>query len=128
VSWRTKGRIMELSREYPLQRHGLLYPLMVIAAIAVIVFSIVGIAAISGWMPNAMVGAAPPAVSTVPESGVTQSSRTAIPAESTAAPAFPCAECGVIKSIREIEQDGAVETASFVSVAPQIAAAQHTGL
>ena len=118
---------MELSREYPLQRHGLLYPLMVIAAIAVIVFSIVGIAAISGWMPNAMVGAAP-AVSTVREPGVPQSSRTAIPAESNAAPAFPCAECGVIKSIREIEQDGAVETASFVSVAPQIAAAQRTGL
>jgi outer membrane lipoprotein SlyB len=117
---------MELSREYPLQRHGLLYPLMVIAAIAVIVFSIVGIAAISGWMPNAMVGAAP-AVSTVREPGVPQS-RTAIPAESNGAPAFPCAECGVIKSIREIEQDGAVETASFVSVAPQIAAAQRTAL
>jgi outer membrane lipoprotein SlyB len=118
---------MDLSREYPLQRHGLLYPLMVIAAIAVIVFSIVGIVAISGWMPTAMVGAAP-AVGTVPESGVTQSSRTAIPAESKAAPAFPCAECGVIKSIREIEQDGAVESASLVSAAPQIAAAQHTGL
>jgi outer membrane lipoprotein SlyB len=118
---------MELSREYPLQRHGLLYPLMVIAAIAVIVFSIVGIVAISGWMPNAMVGAAPP-VSTLPDSAVTQSGHSAVPAEVNGAPAFPCAECGVIKSIRDIEQDGAVETASFVSVAPQLLSVQRIGL
>jgi hypothetical protein len=42
--------------------------------------------------------------------------------------AFPCAECSVIESIREIERDGALETASFVIVAPQVAAAQRTGL
>jgi outer membrane lipoprotein SlyB len=116
---------MELSREYPLQRYGLLYPLMVIAAIAVIVFSIVGIVAISGWMPSAMVGAAP-AVSTPRDSGVTHSTRTAIPEELKAPSAFPCAECGVIESIREIERDGSLAAGSWVSVAPKGAATQRT--
>jgi outer membrane lipoprotein SlyB len=118
---------MELGREYPLQRYGLLYPLMVIAAIAVIVFSIVGIVAISGWMPNAMVGAAPP-VSTMPASGVTHGTRTAIPEEPKAPSAFPCAECGVIESIREIERDGSLAAGSFVSISRHVAATQRTAL
>ena len=72
---------------------GLLYPMMIIAAIAVIVFSIVGIASIVGWMPHAMIG-----------------SRTTVAAQTTdpvaKAPAFQCVECGVIQSVREIEQRG----------------------
>lgn len=117
---------MELSREYPLQRYGLLYPLMVIAAIAVIVFSIVGIVAISGWMPTAMVGAPP--VSTMRDSGVTHSTRSAIPEEPKAPSAFPCAECGVIESIREIERDGSLVAGSIVSVSRDTAAVQRTPL
>ena len=35
------------------RRQGILYPLMVIAAIAVIVFSVAGIATMMGWMPGA---------------------------------------------------------------------------
>jgi hypothetical protein len=76
---------------------GLLYPMMIIAAIAVIVFSIVGIASITGLMPHAMIG-----------------SRTAIAAVDTPvvdeSPTFQCAECGVIQSFREIEQRGSLST------------------
>ena len=83
---------MELSRERPIDGRGLLYPLMVIAAIAVIVFSVMGIVTIMGWMPNAMAS-----TSTEPASGyVNRSSVT-----------FECAECGVIQSIRQIESGGA---------------------
>ena len=37
---------------------GILYPLMLIAATAVIVFSIAGIATMMGWMPSALSGGA----------------------------------------------------------------------
>ena len=40
---------------------GLLYPLMVIAAIAVTVFSAVGVATMMGWMPGALSGSEPAA-------------------------------------------------------------------
>ena len=50
---------MELSRdERRFEKSGLLYPMMVIAAIAVIVFSIVGIASMAGWLPNSLIGRA----------------------------------------------------------------------
>jgi hypothetical protein len=78
---------MELSRQRPLESHGLLYPMMVIAAIAVIVFSIVGILTIMGWMPSAM-------ASTDATSGYGNRARIT----------FECAECGVIESIRDIER------------------------
>ena len=46
---------MELSsRDAQHQRFRLLYRMMIIAAIAVTVFSIIGIASIMGWMPHAM--------------------------------------------------------------------------
>src|SRR3954469_8927761 len=38
------------------QPRGVLYPLLVIAAISVIVFSILGAAAIAGWLPRAQSG------------------------------------------------------------------------
>ena len=84
---------MELSRQYSLQSYGLLYPLMVIVAIAFIVFSLVGIATVSGWMPSAM--AAAPVAATSPQEGVAQNGGAA----------FQCAACGVIQSVREIERD-----------------------
>ena len=76
---------MELSRERPLETRGLLYPLMVIAAIALIVFSLLGIATVTGWMPSALAH-----------------SDTPIPAHSEAT--FECAECGVLESMRELER------------------------
>lgn len=84
---------------------GLLYPMMIIAAIAVIVFSVIGIASITGWMPRAMLGTAA-AADLEPTVAVLQ--RTDTDAE---APAFQCAECGVIESIREIERRGTLSAA-----------------
>ena len=117
---------MQLAREYPVpvNHDGLLYPMMVIAAIAVIVFSIAGIATITGWMPNAMrgldVGATESQVAPAP----TPSAATAVPAADKAAPAFQCAECGVIESIREIERRGSLWAAP---VGPIEASAKQVG-
>ena len=83
---------MELSRERPLEGRGLLYPMMVIAAIAVIVFSIVGIASITGWMPKGLVSRA--AAATIDQSLI-DTARGGV--------TFECAECGVIKSLREVD-------------------------
>ena len=77
----------------------LLYPMMIIAAIAVIVFSVLGIASIMGWVPNAMVGsrtAAAPVEAPIMAVGAAET------------PAFQCAECGVIQSVREIERRGSL--------------------
>jgi hypothetical protein len=96
---------MELSQQRSGQPYGLLYPMMLIAAIAVIVFSILGIVSIAGWMPSALSAAS------VTELRISRD------AEGSAAAAFECAECGMIESIREMERSGAntnlrVETAS----------------
>ena len=82
---------MELSRERSFEKSGLLYPMMVIAAIAVIVFSVVGIASIAGWLPSGLVGRANAAVIN-------------LNGEETASGTFQCTECGVIESIRELER------------------------
>ena len=95
---------MELSRTYS-RPPDLLYPMMVIAAIAVIVFSILGIASMAGWMPRAMIGS---------NTAMAAHTRAAmLPSESTeapraGAPVFQCAECGVIESVREIERRGSL--------------------
>jgi hypothetical protein len=69
---------------------GLLYPLMLIAAIALIVFSIVGIATMMGWMPSTM----------SPRSAPDRAG--AGPASSPPAARLetPCPDCGVVESIR----------------------------
>ena len=81
---------MELSRERPIEGTGLLYPMMVIAAIAVIVFSIVGIASVTGWLPSGLVS--PAAAATIHPDGL-ETARSGV--------TFECAECGAIKSIHE---------------------------
>jgi hypothetical protein len=78
-----KGEVMELSRERSLETRGLLYPLMVIAAIALIAFSLLGIATITGWMPNAL------AHSEI---------------ETARDVTFECAECGMLESMRDLER------------------------
>jgi len=83
---------MELSRERPLEGRGLLYPMMVIAAIAVIAFSIVGMASITGWMPKGLVSRA--AAATI-DQRVIDTARSGV--------TFECAECGVIESLREVD-------------------------
>ena len=84
---------MELSRERSFDGSGLLYPMMVIAAIAVIVFSIVGIASITGWMPSGLMSRAAAATIQTNEIDTARSGST-----------FECAECGVIESIRQFER------------------------
>jgi hypothetical protein len=89
---------MELSGERQAQPYGLLYPMMLIAAIAVIVFSILGIVSIAGWMPSALT-----AVSAVEQ----RLGRDGVPGASAAVsardgPVFECAECGMIQGLREI--------------------------
>lgn len=76
---------------------GILYPLMLIAAIAVIVFSVAGIAAMMGWMPAALSsGAGPATAQSVP------ASTTAQPRVVTAA--TDCGDCGVVESMRVVEK------------------------
>ena len=107
---------MELTRQYPRRGEDLLYPMMLIAAIAVIVFSFLGIASISGWMPHAMLGSG---------SAVAAQTSTTVghPAANTAL-TFQCAECGVLESLREIERSGALENAAF----PQKTTDRATGI
>jgi hypothetical protein len=69
----------------------LLYPLMLIAAIAVIVFSIVGIASLMGVMPRALSDSPSAVPRNVPASGETPR---------TSAPAAGETRSGVIRSMR----------------------------
>jgi len=75
------------------KRPGILYPVMLIAAIAVIVFSIVGIATMMGWLPIALSGSAA-------DKAAVASGR------SWQAPATSCDDCGVIESIRALPVKG----------------------
>jgi hypothetical protein len=82
---------------------GLLYPIMLIAAIAVIVFSLAGIATMAGWMPGVLSGndaqiekagprnAVPPAAAPLPVKNP----------ETSWTPA--CAECAVVETVRALE-------------------------
>ena len=103
---------MELSHEGPIRGQGLLYPMMVIAAIAVIAFSIVGIATITGSMPAAL---SSPAAQSEPRA-LGEAAGSADP--DVGRGAFECAECGVIESIREIERGGSLASARVHALAP----------
>lgn len=74
---------------------GILYPLMLVAAAGVIVFSIAGIATMMGWIPGALTGGARPAGARLeaPQSAVPRS----------VAPASECRECGIVESLRVVE-------------------------
>lgn len=76
---------------------GILYPLMLIAAIAVIVFSVVGIATMMGWMPGALSSDADPA-----RARVVPASKPAKPRVVTTA--ADCRDCGVVESMRAVEK------------------------
>jgi outer membrane lipoprotein SlyB len=109
---------MELTRQYPRRGEDLLYPMMLIAAIAVIVFSVLGMASITGWMPNAMLGTGSAIDADTPTLASGAEGTTNV------APAFKCAECGVIDSVREIERRGTVDNAVF----PQNTTGYATGI
>jgi outer membrane lipoprotein SlyB len=92
------------------KRTNLLYPLMLIAAVTVIVFSVVGIATMMGWLPSAQSknDPAPRAEAVVRSEAALAPARPsaadAVNAPTSAAPA--CASCGVIESIRVVETKG----------------------
>lgn len=95
-------------------RNKLLYPLMVIAAIAVTLFSALGIAMMMGYLPSA--SSAEKQVGSQKAAGVQRQSQaqptksqgqTQGQAQSTQSKlAAVCADCGVVESIRVVEQRG----------------------
>lgn len=94
------------------------HPLMIIAAIAVTVFSAAGIAAIMGWIPTSSGDAAPPLAATasvngakpLAQAGATRQQTVTVRTPRTLTPLVEsrvrCADCGVIESVREIEKAG----------------------
>lgn len=90
------------------KQRNLLYPLMLIAAVTVIVFSIVGIATMLGWLPSAQ-SMADPASRTQAVGAMENAPAPTLPGSAAAdrAPApAPCANCGVIESVRVVESQG----------------------
>ncbi|MBT9612898.1 MAG: glycine zipper 2TM domain-containing protein [Burkholderiales bacterium] len=79
-------------------------PLIWIAGIALILFSLVGIAAFMGWIPNSIGNPGDSAESSSP-AGVKAHKAVPHVASNTRAKAA-CAECGVIQSTRVIVQPG----------------------
>ena len=77
---------------------GILYPLMLIAAMTVIVFSIAGIAAMMGWIPGALSSGAE-RVKTMPATAVSPQATPRIPADGAA-----CPDCGVVESLRAMDK------------------------
>ena len=86
------------------RKGGILYPMLLIAAIAVIIFSVLGIAAMTGYMPSALSKNGPDAASEA-ASGDAPAKNPGKPrpaADGSAA----CADCGVVESIRAVESKG----------------------
>ena len=90
-----------------------------IAGIALILFSAVGIAALMGWIPSSMGGpgdkaaldqrsanTAPPAAPKARTATTSQPAPVARAAPVQIAAVAKCAECGVIESVREVEEKG----------------------
>jgi hypothetical protein len=102
---------MELSQERSSQPYGLLYPVMLIAAIAVIVFSILGIVSVAGWMPGAL-------SASVSELRLSRDAGATVPVSARAGVTFECAECGMIEGIREIERSVALSNLRVETESP----------
>ena len=88
-----------------------MHPLMMITGVAVILFSLAGVAAIMGWIPTSL---GQPGDAAPLEKLSTNSAKPAAP-KAQAAPVKPvhntvakaeCAECGVIESVRQVEHRG----------------------
>lgn len=75
---------------------GVLYSLMLIAAMAVIVFSVAGIVAMMGWTPGALPTNGDPA-----RARPVTASKPAKPGVETASTI--CRDCGVVESVRAVE-------------------------
>lgn len=93
------------------QRPGILYPLMVIAAIAVIVFSVAGIATMMGWLPSVQSKVEPAVDSPADPAAMAQantppSGRPGMARPRMASSVAACGNCGVVESIRAVETKG----------------------
>ena len=90
-------------------------PVLIVAAIALIVFCAAGVAAIMGWIPSSVGGGAAPQQLQAPEP---MSSNAPPPVAYAAAPPAPaeasyaapvrarCGDCGVVESVREVQRPG----------------------
>ena len=101
---------MVLTRESFMDDPGLLYPMMVIAAIVVIAFSLVGMASVTGWMPSVMQSVL---VSAEQPAAVAERDEASAPDAARASAAFNCGECGMIETIREIERRASPEPGAY---------------
>src|SRR4051812_45724524 len=103
------------------------HPLLIVAAVAVILFCAAGVAAIMGWIPKsgpdadvpqAAVQAPPPAQS--PTRHAAAPAAKSHPLQVAAAPSSSqravCADCGVVESVRAVEKQGDVGTVGVGSV------------
>lgn len=95
------------------RRPGILYPLMLIAAIAVIVFSVAGIATMMGWLPSvqskvdpANGPAANPATSSATKAAPSTRFAGSRPPRVITSAEAACSDCGVVESIRAVETKG----------------------
>jgi outer membrane lipoprotein SlyB len=96
-------------------KNGMLYPLMILAAISVIIFSVVGIATMTGQVPSAFSSSqrtheGPRADEPAP--GRERAVSPAVPAQRKGVKsrqvqvAAECGNCGIVESIREVEVRG----------------------
>ena len=99
------------------RRPAILYPLMVIAAIAVIIFSVAGIATMMGWLPT--VHSQGDSSAQYDSASPEPQARAEPPAHRAAggradydrprimsSPAAACSDCGVVESVRAVETKG----------------------
>ncbi len=88
------------------------HPLLLIAAIALILFCVAGVAAIMGWIPKSGADAtATPDGKTVSSAQPASQSRAPAQTRTQTAQSAPaakamCRECGVVQSVREVEHQG----------------------
>ena len=88
------------------RRPGILYPVMLIAAIVLIVFSVLGIATMMGWMPTVLSGNEPGAYpATAPNTAPAAKAAAGRPRITSSAPTS-CRDCGVVESINAVEVKG----------------------
>lgn len=90
----------------PEKRNGVLYPAMLIAAIAVIIFSVVGIATVTGLMPNARSGGDQSVTGKQSSAPATPASPATAARPRLAAGSASCTNCGVVELIRTVEGKG----------------------
>ncbi len=90
------------------RKGGILYPTMLIAAIAVIIFSVLGIATMMGYMPSALSRNGPDAKSepAAKTGAMTAPAAKPVKPRLAAANGAGCADCGVVESIRAVESKG----------------------